>query len=137
MIKLCYKEYDWKVTTGACERFQSKTGLDLKYVFGDYIQACIEMEKGASPFIQMQIYAKLHTEKTAVLALHSIIKARDSSIPLDEVADAASRVGWLVSERPDDLSEPWPFVMLNTALQINEYYSNNIPKKKVMDTGAD
>ena len=133
MIKLCYKEYEWKASNEACKTFFDKTGLDLQTVFGDYIAACMSMQEGTGLFEQMQIYAKLYSRKTASIALHSIIKAVEKSIPIDEIYDATYKVGWVISDRPDDLSEPWPFVMLNAALEINEYFNANVPKKKEAD----
>ena len=136
MIKLCYKEYDWKASNEACKSFFDKTGLDLQSVFGDYITACMNMQKDISLFEQMQIYSKLHSRKTASIALHCIIKEVDKNIPLDEIYDATYHVGWMLTDRPGDLSEPWPFVMLNTALEINDYFNANIPKKKEADIKA-
>jgi hypothetical protein len=133
MIKLCYKEYEWKASNEACKTFFDRTGLDLQTVFGDYIAACMSMPEGTGLFEQMQIYAKLYSRKTASIALHSIIKAVEKSIPIDEIYDATYKVGWVISDRPDDLSEPWPFVMLNAALEINEYFNANVPKKKEAD----
>jgi len=130
MIKLCYKEYEWKASNEAFKMFFDKTKLDLQSVFGDYIIACMNMPDGTGLFEQMQIYSKIHSRKTASIALHCLIKQADESISIDEIYDATYRVGWILSDRPDDLSEPWPFVMLNTALEINEYFNSNIPKKK-------
>jgi hypothetical protein len=130
MIKLCYKDYEWKASNEACKSFFDKTKLDLQTVFGDYIVACMHMPEGTPLFEQMQIYAALHDRKTASIALHTLIKAGGDSSPIEEIYDATHRVGWLVSDRPDDLSEPWPFVMLNTALEMNDYFNSNIPKKK-------
>ena len=130
MIKLCYKEYDFKLTSGAKKYFHDKTGLDLATVFSDYIVAFINKREGAGAFEQMQCFAKLHSRKTASLALYSIIKECNPSVSIEEIYDATCRVDWVLSDRPDDLSEPWPFVMLNTALDINDYCNKNAPKKK-------
>jgi hypothetical protein len=134
MIKLCYKEYEWKASMGACKLFAEKTGMDLKRVFCDYIEACINMPDSFGPLDKMQAYSKLHERRIASIALHCIIKAADDSVSLDEIDDATFRVDWILSDRPDDLSEPWPFVMLNAALEINAYMNDNIPKKKEADT---
>tara|TARA_R110000764_G_scaffold108688_4_gene194606 strand:- start:908 stop:1330 length:423 start_codon:yes stop_codon:yes gene_type:complete len=136
MIKLCYKEYEWKASTEACKSFSDKTGLDLKSVFFDYLVCAINTPKGISLTDRMQMYSNVHSEKIAVTALHCIIKAGSDGVSIDEIADGCNRVGWLLSERPDDLSEPWPFVMVNTALDINSYFNANIPKKKEAGTEA-
>ena len=64
----------------------------------------------------MQSLSKLYSRKIATKALHAVIKAADDSIPLAEIEDACYRVSWQLSDKPDDLSEPWP--------------NNNLPKKK-------
>jgi hypothetical protein len=137
MIKLCYKEYDWKASTEACKSFTDKTGLDLKSVFFDYLVSAINAPKDLSLTDRMQMYSNVHSEKIAVTALHCIIKAGSSSVSVEEIADGFCRVGWILSDRPDDLSEPWPFVMVNTALDINSYFNANIPKKKETGIEAD
>ena len=129
MIKLCYKEYDWKITQGACKSFFDKTGLDLHTVFGDYIDASIDTQ-GQTLIGRMQKFSKLYSRDIANKALHAIIYAANDEIKLIEIEDATYRVSWQLSERPDDMSEPWPFVMLVTAFGINEYFNSNIPKKK-------
>tara|TARA_R110000851_G_scaffold13383_1_gene45820 strand:- start:393 stop:800 length:408 start_codon:yes stop_codon:yes gene_type:complete len=129
MIKLCYKEYDWKITQGACKSFFDKTGLDLHTVFGDYIDASIDTQ-GQTLIGRMQKFSKLYSRDIACKALHAIIYAANDEVKLIEIEDATYRVSWQLSDRPDDMSEPWPFVMLVTAFGINEYFNNNIPKKK-------
>jgi hypothetical protein len=130
MIKLCYKEYDWKVSQEACKSFTDKTGLDLKSVFFDYLVCAINTSKDLSVQDRMQMYSNVHSEKIAITALHCIIKAGSDGVSIDEIADGFNRVGWILSDRPDDLSEPWPFVMVSAALDINTYFNANIPKKK-------
>lgn len=134
MIKLCYKEYDWKLTNGACKSFFDKTGLDLQTVFADYITAWVDLPENISLMNRMQVFSKIQTRDVASKALHSIIKPCCDGVSLDEISDATFRVSWILSERPDDLSEPWPLVMLDAALQINDYFNANIPKKKEADT---
>ena len=129
MIKLCYKEYDWKISGGACKSFFDKTGLDLQTVFCDYIEASIEAD-GKSLLSKMQIYSRLYSRDIASKALYSIIKPVNDGVSIAEIDDATYRVGWIIRDRPDDLSEPWPFVMLDTAFKINDYFNANIPKKK-------
>lgn len=129
MIKLCYKEYSWKLSNGARKSFEDQTGLDLETVFGDYLEeSLLSMNK---PLIsRMQSLSKLYSRKIATKALHAIIKAADDSIPLAEIEDACYRVSWQLSDKPDDLSEPWPIVMYLVALDMNDYFNNNLPKKK-------
>lgn len=129
MIHLCYKKYEWKVTQGACKSFFDKTGLDLHTVFGDYIDASLESQ-GKTLIGRMQTLSRLHSRHIASIALHSIISSVNKDVEIEEVEDATYRVSWQLSDRPGDLSEPWPMVMLSTALSINEYMNANLPKKK-------
>jgi len=129
MIKLCYKEYEWKLTQGACKSFFDKTELDLYAVFGDYIDASLATQ-GQTLIGRMQTFSKLYSRDIANKAFHAIISAENPDVKLNEIEDATYRVSWQLSDRPDDLSEPWPIVMYQTALAINDYLNKNIPKKK-------
>jgi hypothetical protein len=128
-VKICYKKYDCKLSVGACKYFTDKTGLDLQTVFGDYVEKSIELQ-GVSLISRMQSLSRLYNREIASLALYSIIKPENESVDLCEIEDATFRVSWQLSDRPDDLSEPWPIIMLQVGFDINEYFNNNIPKKK-------
>lgn len=130
MIKLCYKEYEWKISNGACRSFKEKTGKDLKGFFASYIVASINLPTGISLFERTEIFRDVQSREDACKALHCIIAASQDGVSLTEIEDATHRVSWTLSDRPDDLSEPWPLEMLNIAFEINEYLSSNIPKKK-------
>jgi hypothetical protein len=132
MIHLCYKRYEWKLSQGACKSFSDKTGLDLYTVFGDYVDASFGLV-GKNLIQVMQTYAKLYPQKIANQALHAIISSANPDVKLNEIEDATYRVSWQLSDRPDDLSEPWPVVMYHTALSINDYLNKNLPKKKETD----
>ena len=129
MIHLCYKSYEWKLTQGACKSFFDKTGLDLYTVFGDYINASLDSQ-GQTLIGRMQAFSKLYSRDIANKALHAIISAENIEVKINEIEDATYRVSWQISNRPDELSEPWPIVMYQTALAINDYMNKNIPKKK-------
>jgi hypothetical protein len=135
MIKLCYKEYPFKVSFKACKVFHDQTGLDLPTVFMDYIA---EYNKTTDMQVaeRLVFLAKMYTRDIASKALHAVIDAATDGISLGEIEDAAYRVSWVQSERNDDLSEPWPMVMLSTALEINNLWAKDISVKKT-DTSAD
>jgi hypothetical protein len=81
-------------------------------------------------------FSELYTRDIACKALHAIIDAETDGVSLAEIEDATFRVSWIANIKDDDLSEPWPMVMLNTALEINSYFASNIQSKKT-DTSAD
>ena len=129
MIHLCYKKYGWKVTEGACKSFLDKTGLDLHTVFGDYVNTALKV-RGENQISMMQAYSKLYTRDIASKALHAIIGSINDEVELREIEDGTHRVSWYLNNRPDDLSESWPFVMTKTAFDIDDYFNANMPKKK-------
>tara|TARA_R100000951_G_scaffold63787_2_gene53556 strand:- start:1401 stop:1808 length:408 start_codon:yes stop_codon:yes gene_type:complete len=131
MIKLCYKQYPFKVTLKACKAFFDQTGLDLQTVFMKYIVTCSKTtEMGLME--RLVAFSELYPRDIATKALYVIIKQEQDGVSLAEVEDATYRVSWLISERDDDISEPWPLVMLDTALQINKYFSENSETKKTV-----
>jgi len=129
MIKLCYKEYPFKVSLAACKVFHDKTGLDLQTVFMKYIAHC---HKTSSMELTERLvsFSELYTRDIACKALHAVIDAATDGVPLAEIEDATFRVSWIANVKDDDISEPWPMVMLNTALEINTYFASNIQTKK-------
>jgi len=129
MIKLCYKEYPLKMSLNACKVFFDKTGLDLQTVFMKYIAHCSNTSemKLAERLVS---FSELYTRDIASKALHAVIDEATDGIPLAEIEDATYRVGWFESANDDDISEPWPMVMLSTALEINNYFTSNTDVKK-------
>lgn len=138
MIKLCYKEYEYKLTHGASKSFSDETGLDLEIVLQDYIVKDIEMyNRPDTNRIGLNVaLGKLYPKKVVCYALFSIIKPCHPEVSLDEICDGVHRVGWELSDRPDDMGESWPMVMKLLAYDHNDYCNNNMPantKKKVTD----
>ena len=129
MIKLAYKDYPLKMSLGACKVFYDDTGLDLQIVFQEYLELYSTCDV-TSIRGQLLYFAKAHTREVATKALHAVIFAANDSIPIKEINDATYRVGWTENEKDDDLSEPWPLVMVRTALEINDYIAGNIESKK-------
>ena len=129
MIKLCYKEYPFKISLESCKTFFDRTGQDLQYILLSYIQACTD-SKGLDLVSRLAHFHKVANFETASHALHCLAKTENKAIPLEEIQDGMFRVSWLPSERSDTLSEPWPLVMVDVATQVNDYFSINMPKKK-------
>lgn len=134
LIKLCYKEYPFKITQNACKKFYEQTGLDLQTVFMKYISACVDTNK-LDVTKRLIHFSELYARDIACIAFHCMIQEENKSIPLSEIQDATFRVSWIESKRDDELSEPWPLVMLSTALEINTYFTENLNIKK-LDTSA-
>ena len=129
MIKLCYKEYPFKLSLASCKSFFDATGEDLQSTLLSYLDAC-QRTTGMDLIARMSEFHKVCKFEVASHAIHSLVKAEDKSIPLSEIQDGMFRVSWLPTDRDDDLSEPWPLVMVDIATQVNDYFAKNMPVKK-------
>lgn len=117
------------MTLNACKVFFEQTGLDLQTVFLKYISEAAN-SKGLSVADRLIAFSELYSRDIACKALHCMIKEENKSIPMEEIQDGTYRVGWMASDRDDDMSEPWSMVMVTTALQVHDYFSENLNVKK-------
>ena len=129
MIKLCYKEYAYKVNLGACKKFYEQTGKDLTYTLMKYLDACRSTAKMPAAERLTHFFGIESFEVVSKL-FHCLITQEDKSLPLAEIQDGMFRVGWMPSDKDSELCEPWPLVVVDLATQVNEYYSE-LDKKKV------
>lgn len=117
------------MSLNACKSFFEKTGLDLQSVFLDYMNSFVS-NKNLTTGDRVTSLNKLYTRDLACKAMHCMIKESDSSIPMLEIEDATYRVGWLVNDKLDNLSEPWSMVMVQISFMINEYMMDELNIKK-------
>jgi len=128
-FKLCYKTYPFKISQGACKRFFEKTGLDLQTVFLSYI-CTFHSSKELPTGERLVALSNIYSRDVACKALYEIIKEEQAGVSVAELEDATFRVGWVSSDRDDDLSEPWPLVMVEIGLKINDYFTEHLNVKK-------
>ena len=126
MIKLCYKEYEWKITLGACKYFYEQTGKDLQHSLLLYLEAC-STSRNMDSISRLRLF--LLSFKDASVLFYSVIKQATEGVSLSEIQDAMYRVSWMPSESEDGLCEPWPLIMLNLSTDANTYFAQ-ISKKK-------
>ena len=127
-IHLAYKRYPYKLTLNACKVFFEQTGLDLQTVFLKYISAAANSRE-LSIADRLISFSELYSRDVACKAMHCMIKEVDKTVPIAEIQDGTYRVGWMASDRDDDLSEPWAMVI--TALQVNDYFTESLNVKKL------
>ncbi len=127
-FKLAYKEYPFSISLASCKRFTDASGLDLHPVMMDYIHKFTEL-KDASILDRLTQLSKLYSRDVACHLFMSITD-KEKDIPLEEFQDATFRVSWIQSSRDDDLSEPWPLVIVALAMQVNKYINENLHVKK-------
>ena len=128
-IKLCYKEYAFKLSEGACKRFNEETGGEIQQTLLDYMNASVESRDMPDIGKKLSHFYSVCNRYDAAKLLHNMIAEEDKSIPLAEIEDAMFRVAW-TSGIDDDWAQPWCLVMLQVATKINKYYEDNLPKKK-------
>lgn len=134
-FSLCYKSYPFKISQGACKRFFEQTGLDLQTVFLTYIckfHETSELKVGD----RLVSLSNLYSRDVACKAMYHIIKEEKDGISMAELEDASFRVSWVSSDREDNISEPWPLVMVDIGLKINDFFTKNLTKKK-LDTSVE
>ena len=129
MIKLCYKEYGYKVTLSACKSFYEQTGTDLQHTLLMYLDAC-HQSAGQGLLERMATFHNVCSFDKAAKLIHCLIKQDDKSISIAEIEDAMFRVSWTPTDQDSELCQPWPLVMLDIATQVNDYFAENLPKKK-------
>ena len=128
-FKLCYKTYPFKISQGACKGFFEQTGLDLQTVFLTYVCSFHESKKEKSGQ-RLVLLSNLYSRDVACKAMYHMIKSEVKGVSMAELEDATFRVSWVASDRDDDLSEPWPLVMVDIGLQINAFFTENLNVKK-------
>ena len=128
-VWLSYKAYNVKLTAGAKREFYEKTKKDLIGSIQELMLCFIEGGKGA---FKSQIEArKVLSEVDAVYLLHSIIKASNPNIPIEEIEDAIARSPWRMVEGGSDKCQPWPVVIHQVGLDYDDMIGGVVPAKKL------
>ncbi|HHZ96944.1 MAG TPA: hypothetical protein EYN67_15650 [Flavobacteriales bacterium] len=130
-FNLCYKTYPFKISQGACKRFFEQTGLDLQTVFITYLCKFHET-KGMMSGDRFIALSNLYPRDIACKAMYHMVKEEVTGVSMAELEDASFRVGWTASENDDQLSDPWPLIMVDISVKINTYYSENLDEKKTI-----
>lgn len=129
MIKLCYKEYDYKLTLGAIKGFKKDTGEDILFILSKLLEVWQE-SIGASQRSRInQLYSVCDFELSAY-AFYHLIKSKQDSIPLIEIEDAMFRVGVVPNNVDDEYCVPWPVVLVDLAYNIEQDFLAEMPAKK-------
>jgi hypothetical protein len=128
MIKLCYKEYDFKMSLGAMKQFKQATGKDLWCSLLLFLESFYAHKGGSTLSLCTRLYEVMDFE-TASHVFHSLINASGDKVTLQELEDAMFRVGWLPSVRDDDFGEPWPIVMVALANECDKQLKAQEAKK--------
>ena len=127
-FKLGYKAYPFSISLATCKRFTDATGLDLHDVLMDYIHAYSEVS-GDKELKKISVMSKVHSRATACNVFYAL-SDKEKEVPLAEFQDATYRTSWFRSEIVDEMSEPWPLVLVSVAMDVNKYINDNLHVKK-------
>ena len=122
------------MSIAAMKQFKQATGKDLWFTLlsfqAEYQQ--LRLTEQSTLGLMTKLFG-LCDFFDAAECLHALIKGHEDnkSIPLQEIQDAMYRVGWMPSDRSDDMSDPWPLVLVAAALEIDDQFKElQEPKKK-------
>lgn len=127
-FKLGYKTYPFSISLATCKRFTDATGLDLHDVLMDYIHAYGEVSS-EKDLKKVSLMSKVHSRAIACNVFYAL-SDKEKEIPLAEFQDATYLTSWFRSEIVDEMSEPWPLVLVGVAMDINKYINDNLHVKK-------
>ena len=129
MLKLCYKEYPYKMSLGAMKQFKQSRGKDLWCTLLQFME-CYSESKEESILSRMRKLYEVVDFETASHVFYSLIRAENKEVPLVEIEDAMFKVGWLPTDREGDMSEPWPYVLAAVAFEINKQFEVDASEAK-------
>ena len=130
-FKLFYKTYNYKPSLKAMKQFKEATKKDLwstllKFMVtfsnsrnsGDSVAELLEKLSEVIDFID------------AAQLFYALAKQENSTLTIDEVEDAMYHAGILPSTEEHDYSEPYPFVLYQVALEVQDYHRTIASEKK-------
>tara|TARA_R110000744_G_scaffold238900_1_gene356337 strand:+ start:127 stop:567 length:441 start_codon:yes stop_codon:yes gene_type:complete len=128
-FKLCYKEYDYKITWSAKRDFKRETGRGLWSTLQG-LMVIVQANKDGSAFNLMAEIGKHIDDVDGAILLHSIAKQCNSSLQLSEIADACDRVGWRPVDDDSEYAQPYTLVLYSIVLDIDEMYQEEAIQAK-------
>ena len=128
-FKLCYKEYDYKVTWSAKRDFKRETGRGLWSTLQG-LMVIVQANKDGSAFNLMAEIGKHIDDVDGAILLYTLAKQCNSSLQLSEIADACDRVGWRPIDDDSEYAQPYPYVLYLMLLDIDEMYQEEAIQAK-------
>lgn len=130
MIKLCYKEYDYKINLKAMDIFKKATGKDLWYMFILILNTYMKNNK-SSVLDLMESIVDVCDFDTAAQLLYAVIKQGETDTPLNEIRDAMFRCGYRpVAEDDSEMRQPYPILLIQLAQAFDAEMAEQIDLKK-------
>ena len=111
------------------KQFKQATGKDLWCTLLQFME-CYALSNEDATLIRIRKLYEVLDFETAAQLFHALIRAENKSIPLEEIEDGMFKVGWLPSEREDNMSEPWPLVLVLLSHEINKQFTADASELK-------
>jgi hypothetical protein len=128
-FKLCYKEYDYKITWSAKRDFKRETGRGLWSTLQG-VMGIVHANKGGSVFNLMSEIGKHIDDVDGPILLYTLAKQCNASLQISEIADACDRVGWRPVENDNEYAQPYTLVLYTMLLDIDSMYEQEAIQAK-------
>ena len=128
-FKLCYKDYDFKLTWAAKREFKRETGRGLWSTLQG-VFAVANKNKGASTWDLLCAIGEHIDDVDGATLLWVLAKQCNSTLQISEIADACDRVGWRPVDEGSEHAQPYTYVLYDIVLQIDKMYQEEAIKAK-------
>ena len=128
-FKLCYKEYDYKITWSAKRDFKRETGRGLWSTLQG-VMVVVHANKQSSAFNLMAEIGKHIDDVDGAILLHALAKQCNSALQLSEIADACDRAGWRPVDDDSEYAQPYTLVLYSIVLDIDAMYQQEAIQAK-------
>jgi hypothetical protein len=131
-FKLCYKEYDYKITWSAKRDFKRETGRGLWSTLQGLFKVvrAISNENGADENDLMAAIGEHIDDVVGPTLLWVLAKQCNQLLKIEEIADGCDRVGWRSVSRDSDYAQPYQLVLYKMLHDIDDYYESEAIQAK-------
>jgi len=128
-FKLCYKDYEYKITWAAKREFKRETGRGLWSTLQGVMRV-VHQNKDESVLSLMAAIGKHIDDVDGAVLLWVLAKQCNSALSLGEIADACDRVGWRPISDDSEYAQPYTYVLYSMLIDIDKMYEEEAIKAK-------
>ena len=129
IFKLCYKDYEYKVTWAAKREFKRETGRGLWSTLQGVMHV-VQQNKNASVLSLMTAIGEHIDDVDGAILLWVLAKQCNSALQLSEIADACDRAGWRPVSEDSAYAQPYTYVLYHMLIDIDNMYEEEAIKAK-------
>ena len=128
-FKLCYKEYEYKITNAAKREFKRETGRGLWSTLQGVFNI-VNTNKGKDEMVMCEEVGKHVDDVDGAILLYTLAKQCNSTLKLDEIADGCDRVGWRSYGSADEWAQAYTYILYTMVLDVDQWYEEEAIKAK-------